>query len=264
MEKYDLDENDLFLDEVKRIIYQIALGVQFLHINKIAHRDLKEANIILKNGIWKICDFGLSKNAENLKTKLGTCAYMAPELLNYPNNKKYNTKVDIWALGIIFYNLLFGHFYFNSYSQAILNEEIQTKEFKLKKAQKKKITYRVYRLLKKMLKKNPNKRIDIEGVLKHSAFESISKDFTNIKPEPNPILIENYGYYVENDEIEIDFCSTTILEQEEERQEISERFITISTLDQDLNYTIDWGLFFEHLDNLSDIYNHFKHHGKNI
>jgi serine/threonine protein kinase len=73
------------------------------------HRDLKPANILVSKGTYKIADFGLAKYLQDesqlLKTRVGTPFYMAPQILK---NERYTSKCDIWSLGIIFYQLLFG------------------------------------------------------------------------------------------------------------------------------------------------------------
>ncbi|PAV72997.1 hypothetical protein WR25_13422, partial [Diploscapter pachys] len=91
-------------------IYQIADGINELHKHDIVHRDLKPANILIaeENGkeVLKISDFGLAKVIDSLNKSLnhtwcGTPLYMAPE----QHTTKYQSPVDIWAIGIIFYEL---------------------------------------------------------------------------------------------------------------------------------------------------------------
>ena len=92
-------------------IYQIADGINKLHKHNIVHRDLKPANILitLENDkeILKISDFGLAKVIDSLNRsqshtkKCGTPLYMAPE--QYFTH--YKSPIDIWAIGIIFYEL---------------------------------------------------------------------------------------------------------------------------------------------------------------
>ncbi|EGR32120.1 protein kinase domain protein, partial [Ichthyophthirius multifiliis] len=73
----------------------------------IIHRDIKPANILIKNGIYKIADFGFAQGAEagnQSQYNVGRVLYMAPESLL---NNQYYFKSDIWALGVLFYELLY-------------------------------------------------------------------------------------------------------------------------------------------------------------
>ena len=74
-----------------------------MHSKNIIHRDLKPENILIKNNIYKLADFGLSRvfNNINFSSHCGTLGYCAPELL-MPNNYE-PTKCDLWAIGVIIY-----------------------------------------------------------------------------------------------------------------------------------------------------------------
>ena len=81
-----------------------------LHQSGVIHRDLKPANILINNGLFKIADFGFARDVDYSSNKLlvscvGSPMYMDPLILS---RKPYGTKCDIWSLGIIFYELLFG------------------------------------------------------------------------------------------------------------------------------------------------------------
>lgn len=85
----------------------------------ITHRDIKPENIMFsKKGDLrsiKFIDFGLShqsKNDEFMETITGTDHYLAPEMFN----KKYTSKVDIWAMGIVLYAMITKKFPFNGNS----------------------------------------------------------------------------------------------------------------------------------------------------
>lgn len=86
---------------------QMALALQYLHSKRILHRDLKTANVFLTAiGIVKLGDFGVSRvlsaTSELAKTFVGTPYYLSPELLN---NSPYGHASDVWALGVIFYEM---------------------------------------------------------------------------------------------------------------------------------------------------------------
>ena len=86
---------------------QLCLSLEYIHGRKILHRDIKSSNVFLtRNNTIKLGDFGISKVLENTNdqamTVQGTPYYMSPEVCQ---NKPYNYKSDIWALGCILYEL---------------------------------------------------------------------------------------------------------------------------------------------------------------
>ncbi len=92
------------------IMMQLAEGISACHEKGIVHRDLKPSNIIITpEGIVKILDFGIAKTQTHLtKTgmTMGTPEYMSPEQCT--GSKNISGKSDIYSLGIIFWELIFG------------------------------------------------------------------------------------------------------------------------------------------------------------
>jgi len=97
---------------------QMALGLQYMHQERVLHRDLKTQNIfLLGNGRLVLGDLGISKVLEGTmdfaSTCIGTPYYMSPEIFK---NKPYNHKSDIWALGCVLYEMTTLNHAFNAQS----------------------------------------------------------------------------------------------------------------------------------------------------
>jgi calcium-dependent protein kinase len=97
------------------ILKQMLRAVAYLHNEHICHRDLKPENFLLENekpvddpeNMVKIIDFGVSRRytpGQNMKTRVCTPYYVAPEVVN----GKYNELCDMWSMGVILYILLSG------------------------------------------------------------------------------------------------------------------------------------------------------------
>ncbi|KAK3094397.1 hypothetical protein FSP39_001244 [Pinctada imbricata] len=100
-------EKSLSEKQIRYVAHEMCLGLDFLHKNKVIHRDLKAGNVLLTaEGYVKLADFGVS--AKNSRTNqrrdsfIGTPYWMAPEVIMCETLKDnpYNHKADIWSLGI--------------------------------------------------------------------------------------------------------------------------------------------------------------------
>ncbi|EAS07381.2 Serine/Threonine kinase domain protein (macronuclear) [Tetrahymena thermophila SB210] len=107
--KKDKKEN-ISEQEVIGYFKQILSGLQELHKHLVVHRDLKLDNILISQNCLKIADFGFAKSFDNTKevtlTTLGTQTNMAPEVLE---EKPYGMEVDVYSLGVLLYQLLYGY-----------------------------------------------------------------------------------------------------------------------------------------------------------
>jgi eukaryotic-like serine/threonine-protein kinase len=106
-------DGSLPVPEAVDIATQIARGLAAAHRAGVVHRDLKPANIMmLPDGGVKILDFGLARTTDaELTTSrgtLGTIAYMAPELIRGDVGAGGDARADLWALGVLLYEMLAG------------------------------------------------------------------------------------------------------------------------------------------------------------
>jgi serine/threonine protein kinase/Tfp pilus assembly protein PilF len=154
-----INEYKLGLDKIIDIIRQLSEGLSKAHKAGIVHRDIKPENIIIDHDARvKILDFGLAKlKGVSKLTKetstLGTINYMSPEQIQ---GKEIDHRSDIWSLGIVFYELLFGEApfkgeYDQAVSYAIINE-------KLNLAQEKDTPRELIAIIERCLNKNPDER----------------------------------------------------------------------------------------------------------
>jgi serine/threonine protein kinase/tetratricopeptide (TPR) repeat protein len=119
-----------------RILKDLAEAIHAAHSVGIIHRDLKPSNIIVdEEGSPHIMDFGLAKDIDNTKSRLtrtgamiGTPYYMSPEQAK--GEKRLTTAVDIYALGVILYEMLTGRVPFSGQNQAEVYHKIIHKSFR--------------------------------------------------------------------------------------------------------------------------------------
>ena len=121
------NKNNYFTEsEILDYFTQICLAIKHIHENKIIHRDLKSGNIFLmKNGFVKLGDFGISKKfqktTDKAKTFIGTPYYLSPEIID---GKPYDSKSDIWSLGVLLYEMMTFKMPFNANSLPMLSVKI--------------------------------------------------------------------------------------------------------------------------------------------
>jgi serine/threonine protein kinase len=144
-------------EEAAWIIFNICEGLKFAHTRKIIHRDLKPQNILLKNGVPKISDWGLSRIISESTTTSATSFtpyYAAPEQIV---NKVKDERTDIWQLGVILYELVTGVLPFTGDSMVEIGMNIATKDPK-RLGEIIPDAYMIDTVVMKCLQKDPAKR----------------------------------------------------------------------------------------------------------
>ncbi|XP_038674305.1 serine/threonine-protein kinase Nek3 isoform X3 [Scyliorhinus canicula] len=171
----------LFPEEmVLNLFVQICLGMKHIHDKRVLHRDIKSKNIFLtKNGVVKLGDFGsahlLNSPMAFAHTYVGTPYYVSPEIWE---NKPYNNKSDIWALGCVLYELctLRHPFQSNSWKNLIL--KICSGSYTPIPRQ---YSYELQYVIKQMFKRNPKDRPSVSTILARNCFSKLISKF--LSPE---------------------------------------------------------------------------------
>ncbi|MFH0580551.1 Stk1 family PASTA domain-containing Ser/Thr kinase [Streptococcus mitis] len=112
LKRYIKEHHPLSNEEAVRIMGQILLAMRLAHTRGIVHRDLKPQNILLTpDGTAKVTDFGIAvafaeTSLTQTNSMLGSVHYLSPE---QARGSKATVQSDIYAMGIIFYEMLTGH-----------------------------------------------------------------------------------------------------------------------------------------------------------
>lgn len=153
------------------ILFKLTHAISHCHSRGIVHRDMKAENVLFETkseelSDVKIIDFGLARKRgdhHNLHSIVGTPCYVAPEVLE----GAYDRKCDIWALGVIFYVMLFGKYPFNEDNKSALFEKIRNQEPNYNSTA---ISSEAKSLLQLMLTKDPQMRPEAVTVLDNPFF----------------------------------------------------------------------------------------------
>lgn len=171
-EQYMRSRKLKFLEEAEAIFFlkQIMNGFKELRKHKVIHRDFKLANIMVHDDTLKIGDFGLAKKGyEIAMTIVGSYLTMAPELLSSDGKNTYSAKCDLWSIGFVLYQMLFGDVPFFGLTPTEILQDIVEKCNKLRYP--KPVSTETRDLLARLLQKDPEKRIDWPDFFAHPVFE---------------------------------------------------------------------------------------------
>ena len=151
--------------EARAILFQIINAMQYCHGRGVVHRDLKLENVLFKDtsdkNMVKIIDFGISgvcTTAKQDKVDAGSIAYMPPECFT---NASVTTSpaLDVWAIGLMFYAMLYGTLPFYSEDESDLIQQI--KKNNVYYPPEIPVTAEAKKVLASMLEKDPAKRLQL-------------------------------------------------------------------------------------------------------
>ncbi|XP_050216292.1 CBL-interacting serine/threonine-protein kinase 4 [Mercurialis annua] len=159
--------------KARKYFQQLVSALHFCHQNGVTHRDVKPHNLLLDaNGNIKVSDFGLSALAEAaqnnnsavLQTACGTPAFAAPEVMA---RRGYDGgKAEAWSCGVILFFLLSAKLPFDDTNIAAMYKKIQRREYQMPSP----ISKSAKSIITQLLDPNPNTRMSLEQVMKHSWF----------------------------------------------------------------------------------------------
>ena len=182
-------------NQAKIYFKQTIEGIKYLHSCDIIHRDIKPENILISSqDLIKICDFGWCvKGGEMRSTFCGTLDYMAPEMVK---GQPHSFEVDIWALGVLLYEMLHGYAPFEGMREAdkcykIVNGKLNFED----------ISPEARDLINRMIQVNPRDRIKLNEVLDHKFFAPAKEEGEDEdeEEEGKTVLVgTGFRYYVQN------------------------------------------------------------------
>ncbi|XP_051822329.1 serine/threonine-protein kinase Nek1 isoform X5 [Antechinus flavipes] len=154
-------------DQIMDWFVQICLALKHVHDRKILHRDIKSQNIFLtKDGTVQLGDFGIARvlnsTLELARTCIGTPYYLSPEICE---NKPYNNKSDIWALGCVLYEMCTLKHAFEAGNMKNLVLKIISGSFPPVSLH---YSYDLRSLLSHLFKRNPKERPSVNSILERS------------------------------------------------------------------------------------------------
>ncbi|NWH29464.1 NEK1 kinase, partial [Chloropsis hardwickii] len=177
-------------DQILDWFVQICLALKHIHDRKILHRDIKSQNIFLtKDGTIQLGDFGIARvlnsTAELARTCIGTPYYLSPEICQ---NKPYNNKSDIWALGCVLYEMCTLKHAFEAGNMKNLVLKIISGPFPPISMH---YSYDLRNLLSQLFKRNPRNRPSVNSILEKNFIAKRVEKF--LTPE---LIAEEFSHKI--------------------------------------------------------------------
>ncbi|CAD8059815.1 unnamed protein product [Paramecium sonneborni] len=162
-------------------VLQIGEALKYLNSKKIVHRDIKPSNILIYEGEVRLADFGFAVHQDKAgiqdrQFQIGSPLYMSPETLL---KNEYNHKTDLWSLGVLFFEMIFGVVPFFSIEMDDLIRKLQQYQKDYKLMFKYPISEACTDAIRNLLAYDPIHRCDIkqlEIILKNNSKNRILED----------------------------------------------------------------------------------------
>ncbi|CAD8144929.1 unnamed protein product [Paramecium octaurelia] len=158
--------------EAIRILQALVNAINEINLKGFIHRDIKPANILLKGNDPKLADFGFAvpiwqAKIQQKNINVGTPLYMSPQALKHQD---YSEKGDVWAVGIVYFEMLFGRTPFNAQSEAALLSNILNKSLII--PQTPSVSELSKDFIKKCLQIDDHERFNVKAMYEHQIIQS--------------------------------------------------------------------------------------------
>jgi serine/threonine protein kinase len=174
-------------DSALYVLHETCQGLAYLHSKNLLHRDIKPGNILVDaNGRIKISDFGFSAgfgNSHQRYTQCGTMEYLAPEIMD---EQEQTEKVDIWCLGVLFFEILHKRLPFEGKNMKILMDNIKLKAITFRPD----LSAQAREIIIRCLQADPHRRPSAADILAYSCLNKYKTGYIpqvfNSGPSANP------------------------------------------------------------------------------
>lgn len=148
-----------------KYIADLARAIRHCHSKGVIHRDIKPENLLLdNNNNLKIADFGWSVHAVRTTrrgTMCGTLDFLPPEMCD---GRSYDSSVDLWSIGVLLFEMLFGKPPFEEHSEWQTKERIKRVDLVFPRAD---VSEDAKQLIRSLLRRNPAMRLPLGRILTH-------------------------------------------------------------------------------------------------
>ncbi|XP_047665582.1 serine/threonine-protein kinase/endoribonuclease IRE1-like isoform X2 [Tachysurus fulvidraco] len=194
--EYNLEEYMATKVDQKKVVKEVLLGLEYLHVKRIIHRDIKPANILIdveKN--VRLADFGISRTINQgascvYTSRAGTRGWEAAEILNGGGKVEYRTSTDIQVAGMLVYYIISGGFH--PFGEDNTEDNIRRGIYRLDKI----TDVEAKDLIEKMIAHKPEDRLSVTQAVDHPYFwnadgrEAFLRTIGDVDPVQNYTFVD--------------------------------------------------------------------------